>query len=51
MPNNELYLLGGIGFKGQDPQHKFSSLSDIDVYNIKQHKWEHIGDLNLPRLV
>ncbi|TMW40117.1 hypothetical protein DOY81_014804 [Sarcophaga bullata] len=33
MPNNELYLLGGIGFKGHDPQHKFTSLSDIDVYN------------------
>ena len=49
MPNNELYLLGGIGFKGQDSKHKFTSLSDIDVYNIKQHKWEHIGDLNLAR--
>ncbi|XP_037825196.1 uncharacterized protein LOC119613271 isoform X2 [Lucilia sericata] len=47
MSNGQLYLVGGIGFN--DHLNELTSLTDIDVFNEEQHKWEHVGDLNLAR--
>ncbi|XP_065365467.1 uncharacterized protein LOC135958487 [Calliphora vicina] len=45
MSNGQLYLVGGISYK--DHPEGLTSLTDIDVFNVEQHKWEHVGDLNL----
>ncbi|KAM7347147.1 uncharacterized protein ACRADG_006807 isoform 3-T3 [Cochliomyia hominivorax] len=47
MSSGELYLVGGIGYHEQLKQ--VTSLTDIDVFNGEQHKWEHVGDLKFAR--